>query len=100
MIEPNPQLLGTNESGVVYIIFCKKMGPQVPVLLFPLRQRRGGVPVGYGCEAEGQEEGHLGCSRIMLKTLEYRNDSFIKISEHRISHILWTDAWLDFFDLK
>ena len=60
----------------------------------------GNVQVGYGCEAEGEAEGHLGYSQFTLETLEYQNGSFIKVSERRIPHILSSDAWLDFYDMR
>ena len=63
------------------------------------RLPNGHVEVGYGCEAAGQGQGHLGYSQFTVETLEYQNGSFIKLSERRIPHILWSDAWLDFYDL-
>jgi hypothetical protein len=63
------------------------------------RLPNGNVQVGYGCAEAGQEQGHLGYSQFIMETLEYQNGSFIKVSERRIPHILWSDAWMDFYDL-
>ncbi|MFH1459443.1 MAG: hypothetical protein ABIG64_03605 [Candidatus Omnitrophota bacterium] len=57
------------------------------------------IEVGYGF-SDKETTGHMGYEQHHIEQWQYKDGDFIKISEKNVPHILWSDAWLDYYSTK
>lgn len=60
------------------------------------RLKDGTIEVGYGFTNKSAT-GHLGYDQHHLEIWQYKNGSFVKVSERDVPHILWSDEWEKYY---
>lgn len=55
------------------------------------------IETGYGFPSDPGIIGHLGYDMYKIERWKYQDGDFVKISEEEIPHILWSDAWVEYY---